>query len=165
MNLSIINILSFSRNTQWKPSSSPSHVIFQYEIWIVCYIYSDCRTTEMDSTLRRTDCILNSVTPSTVAKSRYYKEGNVQSKKRQAIRRWFVSIRHGRHVLSQCPKERHFPPVLVPYFNISGGWMPLFRALAKNMAPMTNADESPTNRLTLFPIYLALFIVSTLWQY
>ena len=32
--------------------------------------------------------------------------------------------------------------------------MPLFRALAKNMAPMTNADESPTNHLTLFPIYL-----------
>ena len=23
--------------------------------------------------------------------------------------------------------------------------MPLFRALAKNMAPMTNADESPTS--------------------
>ena len=41
--------------------------------------------------------------------------------------------------------------------------MPLFRALAKNMARMTNADESPTNRLTLFPIYLSLFIVSTLW--
>ena len=40
--------------------------------------------------------------------------------------------------------------------------MPLFRALTKNMAPMTNADESPTNRLTLFPIYLSLFIVSTL---
>ena len=39
--------------------------------------------------------------------------------------------------------------------------MPLFRALAKNMAPMTNADESPTNRLTLFPIYLSLFVVST----
>ena len=29
--------------------------------------------------------------------------------------------------------------------------MPLFRALAKNMAPMTNADESPTNRLTQLP--------------
>ena len=43
--------------------------------------------------------------------------------------------------------------------------MPLFRALAKNMAPMTNADESPTNRLTLFPIYLSLFVVSTLWWY
>ena len=43
--------------------------------------------------------------------------------------------------------------------------MPLFRALAKNMAPMTNADESPTNRLMLFPIYLSLFIVSTLWYY
>ena len=43
--------------------------------------------------------------------------------------------------------------------------MPLFRALAKKMAPMTNADESPTNRLTLFPIYLSLFVVSTLWQY
>ena len=96
-------------------------------------------------------------------KSRYYKERNVQSKRRQAIRRWFVSIRHGRHVLSQCPKERHFPPVLVPFFNISGGWLPLFRALAKNMAPMTNADESPTNRLTVFPIYLSLFVVSTLW--
>ena len=40
--------------------------------------------------------------------------------------------------------------------------MLLFRALAKNMAPMTNADESPTNRLTLFPIYLSLFMVSTL---
>ena len=40
--------------------------------------------------------------------------------------------------------------------------MLLFRALAKNMAPVTNADESPTNRLTLFPIYLSLFIVSTL---
>ena len=100
-----------------------------------------------------------------ISKSRYYKEGNVQSKKCQAIRRWFVSIRHGRHVLSQCPKEKHFPPVLVPFFNISGGWMPLFRALAKNMAPMTNADESPTNRLTLFPIYLSLFVVSTLWLY
>ena len=97
-------------------------------------------------------------------KSRYYKERNVQSKKRKAIRRWFVSIRHGRHVLSQCPKQRHFPPVLVAIFNISGGWLPLFRALAKNMAPMTNADESPTNRLTLFPIYLSLFIVSTLWH-
>ena len=43
--------------------------------------------------------------------------------------------------------------------------MPLFKALAKNMAPMTNADESPTNRLTLFPIYLSVFIVSTLWPY
>ena len=40
--------------------------------------------------------------------------------------------------------------------------MPLFRALAKNMAPMTNADESPTNRLTLFWLNISLFIVSTL---
>ena len=32
--------------------------------------------------------------------------------------------------------------------------MLLFRALAKNMAPITNADESPTNRLKLFPMYL-----------
>ena len=43
--------------------------------------------------------------------------------------------------------------------------MPLFRALAKNMAPMTNADESPTNRLTLFCLNISLFIVSTLWPY
>ena len=27
---------------------------------------------------------------------------------------------------------------------------------------LTNADESRTNRLTLFPIYLSLFVVSTL---
>ena len=40
--------------------------------------------------------------------------------------------------------------------------MPLFRALAKNMAPMTNADESPTNRLTLFPISLSLCSVYSL---
>ena len=40
--------------------------------------------------------------------------------------------------------------------------MLLFRALSKNMALMTNADESPTNRLTLFPIFLSLFIVSTI---
>ena len=38
----------------------------------------------------------------------------------KSVRR-FVSIRHGRHVLSQCPKQRHFPPVLVPFLNISGG--------------------------------------------
>ena len=42
-------------------------------------------------------------------KSRYYKERQVDRKKCQAIRRWFVSIRHGRHVLSQCPKERQSP--------------------------------------------------------
>ena len=47
-------------------------------------------------------------------------------------------IRHGRHVPSQCPKQKHFPPVLEAIFNISGGWLPLFRALARNMAPMTN---------------------------
>ena len=40
--------------------------------------------------------------------------------------------------------------------------MPLFRALAKNMAPMTNADESPTNRLTVFPIYLSLYSIYSL---
>ena len=35
--------------------------------------------------------------------------------------------------------------------------MPLFRALAKNMAPMTNADESPyaflTEHLSFYSIY------------
>ena len=35
--------------------------------------------------------------------------------------------------------------------------MPLFRALAKNMAPMTNADESPdaflTEHFSLYSIY------------
>ena len=39
---------------------------------------------------------------------------------------------------------KYLKMVLIP------GEILLFRALAKNMAPMTNADESPTNRLTLF---------------
>ena len=39
-------------------------------------------------------------------------------------------IRHGRHVPSQCPKQKHFPPVLVL----------VFRALARNMASMTNIE-------------------------
>ena len=30
-------------------------------------------------------------------------------------------IRHGCHVPNQCPKQKHFPPVLVAIFNISGG--------------------------------------------
>ena len=55
-------------------------------------------------------------------------------------------IRHGRHVHSQCPKQKHVPPVLVAIFNISGGGgggsVPLLRALAKNMAPMTNISCS-----------------------
>ena len=46
---------------------------------------------------------------SSVPKSRYYKERQVDRKKRKAIRWWFVSIRDGRHVLSQCPKQRHSP--------------------------------------------------------
>ena len=54
--------------------------------------------------------------PSVSSKSRYYKERQVDRKKRKAIRRWFVMIRHGRHVLSQCPKQRHIPPVLVNIF-------------------------------------------------
>ena len=29
-------------------------------------------------------------------------------------------IRHGRYVPSQCPKQKHFAPVLVAIFNISG---------------------------------------------
>ena len=42
------------------------------------------------------------------------------------------------------------PPEIFKNGTNTGGEMALFRALAKNMAPMTNADESPTNRLTLF---------------
>ena len=30
-------------------------------------------------------------------------------------------IRHGHHVPSQCPKQKHFPPVLVAILYISGG--------------------------------------------
>ena len=52
---------------------------------------------------------------------RVYKERQVDRKKCQAIRWWFVSIRHGRHVLSQCPKERHFPPVLLNIFKYFRG--------------------------------------------
>ena len=169
-------------------SPGPAVQALRYSIYLMVYLYSvyvyvydnnfvalhsapSCELRKFGGRLifelgvQLEHCVLTSNCKTALPKSRYYKERNVQSKKRQAIRRWFVSIRHGRHVLSQCPKERHFPPVLVPFFNISGGWLPLFRALAKNMAPMTNADESPTNRLTLFPIYLSLFVVSTLWLY
>ena len=60
-----------------------------------------------------------------IPKSRYYKEKQVDRKKRKAIRWWFVSIRHGRHVLSQCPKQRQSPPgnikkcILLPGGNTS----------------------------------------------
>ena len=30
-------------------------------------------------------------------------------------------IRHGRHIVSQCPKQKYFPPVLVAISNISEG--------------------------------------------
>ena len=59
------------------------------------------------------------------AQSRYYKERQVDRKKRKAIRWLFVSIRHGHHVLSQCPKQRHSPPgnikkcLLIPGGNAS----------------------------------------------
>ena len=68
----------------------------------------------------------------------------------------------GAMFLASALKRGIRPPEILKNATNTGGEMPLFRALAKNMAPMTNADESPTNRLTLFPIYLSLFIVSTL---
>ena len=68
-------------------------------------------------------------------------ERQVDRKKRKAIRWWFVSIRHGRHVLSQCPKQRHSPPGNIKKCLLIPGEMLLFRALANNMAPMTNHDE------------------------
>ena len=55
------------------------------------------------------------------------------------------------------------PPEILKNVYWYRGEMLLFRALAKNMAPMTNDDESPTNRLTLFWLNISLFIVSTLW--
>ena len=87
---------------------------------------------------------------SSIPKNRDYKERQVDRKKRKAIRPCFVSVRHGRHVLSQCPKQRQSPPGNIKKGLLIPGGMLLFRALANNMAPMTNADESPTNRLTLF---------------
>ena len=95
-----------------------------------------------------------------MSKSRYYKERQVD---RKSVRR-FVSIRHGRHVLSQCPKQRQSPSgnikkcLLIPggkYFCL-GHWLRTWRI-------MTNADESPTNRLTLFWLNFSLFLVSTIW--
>ena len=59
-----------------------------------------------------------------LAKSKNYKERNVQSKKREVFvsdSSAFVSDSSGRHVVSQCPKQKYFPPVLVAYFHISGG--------------------------------------------
>ena len=50
---------------------------------------------------------------------------------------------------SALNRDSHPPEILKNATNI-GGEIPLFTALAKNMAPMMNADESPTNYLTLF---------------
>ena len=83
--------------------------------------------------------------PTLKAKSRDYKERQVDRKKRKAIRRWFVSIRHGRHVLSQCPKQRQSPPGNIKKWLLIPGEIPLFRALANNMAPMTNHWRMLTN--------------------
>ena len=74
-------------------------------------IKTSCEHTKMLVTLNKTPR----------SKSRNYKERNVQSKKRKVIRsviRQHSSvfcqhssvIRHGRHVVSQCPKQRYFPP-------------------------------------------------------
>ena len=49
-------------------------------------------------------------------------------------------IRHGRHVPSQCPKQKHFPPVIVTIFNISGGDCSCLGHWLGNMAPMTNIE-------------------------
>ena len=69
-------------------------------------------------------------------------------------------IRHGRHVVSQYPKQKHFPPSISKHFLIFPGgeclclehWL-----RSKNMAPMTNADESPyaflTEHFSLYSIY------------
>ena len=74
----------------------------------------------------------------------------------------FVSVRHERDVLSQCPKQRQSLPGNIKKLLLIPGEILLFRALANNMAPMTNADESSTNRLTLFWLNISLFVVSTL---
>ena len=99
-----------------------------------------------------------------VSKSRYYKERNVQSKKRKAIRRWFVSFVMGAMFLASALNRGIHPPEILKNITNTGGkcfclghWLTTWRP----WRIMTNADESPTNRLTLFPIYLSLFIVST----
>ena len=61
-------------------------------------------------------CVLCYVT----SKSRYYKERNVQSKKRKAIRRLFVSIRHGAMFLASALTEA-FPPGVSKHFLIFPG--------------------------------------------
>ena len=94
------------------------------------------------------------------SKSSDYKEKNVQSKKRKAdvIRQHSSVIRHGCHVVSQCPKQKYFPPVLVIIFNISGGSLPLFRALARNMAAVRSTSCAVTNILRFFlPTWGQLF--------
>ena len=61
----------------------------------------------------------------------------------------FLASALNRGIPIEIIKEGIPPRKYLKMVLISGG-MSLFRALAKNMAPMTNADESPTNRLTLF---------------
>ena len=53
-------------------------------------------------------------------------------------------IRHGRHVPSQCPKQKHFPPVLVAIFNISGGnEHAIFVMAAMFLATVLNRGSHP----------------------
>ena len=53
----------------------------------------------------------------------------------------------GAMFLASALNRGSHPPEILKNGTNTGG---KFRALAKNMAPMTNADESPTNRLTPF---------------
>ena len=114
------------------------------------------------------------------AKSRNYKEGNVQSKKRKAIRRWFVSIRQcfvsiiqhrqwfvmGAMLLTSALNRSISPRIsnhilIFPWGDCLclGHWLRTWRP----WRILTNAVESRTNRLTLFVVHLSLFVVSTLW--
>ena len=97
------------------------------------------------------------------SKSRDYKERQVDRKKRKVFVTAHVVLRTAAMFLaSALNRGSHSPEILKKETNTGGGEILLFRALANNMAPMTNADESSTNRLTLFWLNISLFVVSTL---
>ena len=71
-----------------------------------------------------------------------------------------MMIHHGHHVLSQCPKQKHFPPEILKMATKTEGGMLLFRALARSMVPMKNHHASyfaflsePVSLYTLYSLF------------
>ena len=104
----------------------------------------------------------------TWAKSRTYKVRKMFSQK--SVRRFVgdsSAFVMGAILLASALNRSISPGTSDHFLIFSGGdclclghWLRIWRT----WRTLTNADESRTNRITLFPIYLSLFVVATLWH-